>query len=292
MPELVVMILRKLIPPGGVGKTLILFVVMHLLPAGFIGDAAAQDELRKKEIIAFGDSITVGLPEQEIDPAGGLRIGGYEPDLEALTDGRNDHYDVFNFGDGGEVTAEGIQRFRNELAKHPQAEYVLILEGTNDIWAEISREDTVWNLAAMVDKARDAGIEPILGTLTPDPRDNGKNVPLYNRMIKEMAVEKNVVVADLYAEMVDDWETTYIDILYPDVPSWNDWLHPNRAGYAKMAEVWFAAVFSCARGYLDQCRTGPECSASGGYWYNDTCNFDPAAAGGMLMLLLNTSGSE
>ncbi|MDW7772699.1 MAG: GDSL-type esterase/lipase family protein [Desulfobulbaceae bacterium] len=259
----------------------VLFALLSVLITA-VGVSAVE---RDKAIIAFGDSITQGYPEV-VQPPLGARVGGYEPDLEALTDSRKEHYNVYNYGRGGETTLEGMMRFDYVLSQHPMARYVLLLEGTNDIWSQISREDTVYYLSVMIDMALDFGIEPVIGTITPDPRPVAadKNIPLLNQMIRDMAADRNVVVADLYAEMVDDWESTYIDILYPDVPVWNDWLHPNRAGYEKMAEIWFKAVFHCSLEYLDQCKTDSECTNAGAYWYKDVCNPYPPPFSWQLLL--------
>lgn len=251
-----------------------LTALIFLLLAGT--DVGAQ--VRNKEIIAFGDSITQGYPEIG-QPPHGMQVGGYQPDFEALTDARGDHYNVYNYGWGGETTYDGWQRFDYVMQQHPLVKYVLLLEGTNDIWYGITREDTVYVLAAMVDKARSYGIEPVWGTLTPDARSgpgDQKNIPLYNTLIREKAAEKNVVVADLYNEMVTDWVEVYTD---------DDLLHPNRAGYVKMAEVWFAAVFACSREYPDQCLTREECSTAGGFWYGEFCNVLPLPMTGAYLLL-------
>ena len=93
---------------------------------------------------------------------------------------------------------------------------------------------------------------------------------------KAMAANKNVVVADLYTEMVADWNTVYTD---------DDPLHPNRAGYVKMAEVWFGATFPCSIDYRDQCFTATECSDAGGYWFGESCNSLPPPLNGVYLLL-------
>jgi len=256
-------------------NTFIVLAAVILLPAAAENVRAAGTA---SEIIAFGDSITQGYPEVG-QPPHGLRIGGYEPDLENLTDARYEHFDVFNYGWGGETSWEGLQRFDYVMSQHPMAKYVLLLEGTNDIWSGISREDTIYFLSIMVDKARDYGIEPVWGTLTPDLRSgagDAKNVPLYNTLIRAKAAEKNVILADLYNEMVTDWVEVYTDY---------DLLHPNRAGYIKMAEVWFAAAFACSNGYLDQCAAKEECAAAGGFWFGDFCHSLPPPLNGAYLLL-------
>lgn len=233
---------------------------------------------RSREFIAFGDSITQGVPETG-PPPNGARIGGYEPDLEKLTDARNEHYDVYNYGIGGETTWEGFLRIDSVLAQHPNAKHLLLLEGTNDIWSGISREDTVTLLFWMINEAREYGIEPVLGTLTPDTRGEVgeyKNVPAYNNLIRPMAEENNILLAEFYDAMIADWNAVYAS---------EDLLHPSRAGYERMAQIWFKTIFNCSNGYVDQCLTLAECKSLGGYWYSDMCNAQPLLLNGVLLLL-------
>lgn len=90
-------------------------------------------------IIGFGDSITQGTP-YITEHGDGRRVGGYEPKLEALL---TNTY-VLNYGVGGEDTSEGVNRI-DDVLNGSSAEYILILEGTND-GGYFSYETTVYNL--------------------------------------------------------------------------------------------------------------------------------------------------
>ncbi len=221
------------------------FIVLVLFGACITSSLAGDTSV----IIAFGDSITTGAWENDIRSGDGSRTGGYEPDIELLTDLQNNHHDVLNYGLAGEKTVEqedekgGYRRLVEDvLPKHPDAKYVLILEGTNDYWTGSSKELTVYMLGAMVGSCRAYGIEPILATLTPDTtrlKGEIKNIPVYNALITIMAEEKDVKLVDMYSPMVDEWETKYG---FGDDP-WDygfiDYLHLSREGYHKMAELWY-----------------------------------------------------
>ncbi len=223
-------------------KSVLCILLFSFLICSFV-IAGTSQAARDKVIIGFGDSITEGFWEIT-DHTQGARVGGYEPDLEALTDEINNHYDVLNYGIGGERTAVphgissgGYNRLKNSvLPAQPNAEYILIMEGTNDIWSGISRETTIYTLGLMIDKAITYGIIPILATLTPDTRagiSEFKNVPDYNNRITQLASDKNVVLADFYTPMITEWESKY---------SHSDLIHPSREGFEKIAEIWFEAL--------------------------------------------------
>lgn len=201
------------------------------------------------EIVAFGDSITTGAWENDIQAGNGTRTGGYQPDLEALTDLQNNHYDVLNYGLAGEKTVQQpdekggyLRLVEDVLPLHPSAKYVLILEGTNDYWTGASKQTTVLILGLMVDACRNVGIEPVLATLTPDTTSSKgeiKNIPAYNILITELALEKNVKLVDMYTPMVDQWESKYGYGSDPWDYGFIDFLHLSREGYHKMAELWY-----------------------------------------------------
>jgi lysophospholipase L1-like esterase len=108
-------------------------------------------------IIAFGDSITAGY---------GSISGGYPPKLETLLAQHCKPSTVYNAGVGGEQTPEGLSRFDELLNSFP-ANFILIMEGANDVSSGISVETTQFNLQAMIDKCKVFGITPLLATLTP-----------------------------------------------------------------------------------------------------------------------------
>jgi len=189
-------------------------------------------------ILGFGDSIAQGVgcipsctPEPIPDNGGGMRNGGYEPALETILAADSRPSQVLNWGAHGEKTFTGVLRITSVLTD-PTADYILILEGTNDYW-HISYTDTIINLGLMIDSSVDQNVIPILSTLTPDADRPEKQIPTtYNPAIRDLAAQKGVTLADQYAALIDSWESLYTD----------DGLHPNLAGYQVMAQTWFNAI--------------------------------------------------
>ena len=185
-------------------------------------------------IIGFGDSIAKGTPYVKEHKGDGRRVGGYEPTLEDLIlneKGRTSY--VLNYGIGGENTLLGADRLGEVLDKHTEAQYVLILEGTNDpgLW---SAKTTAHNLGWMVNSSRKRNVVPIIGTLLPDTSKKGDNKNIsgeLNPAIWELAKEKDVIVADLWTATVDNWE----DLNY-------DGTHPNWAGYDVIAKTYMKVL--------------------------------------------------
>ena len=148
---------------------------------------------------------------------------------------------VSNEGKSGETVGEGKLRLPGVLtADVPQV--LLLQEGANDINQAHPPVDTiVANLRVMIRGARGRGITVIIGTLLPERQNacrgydycDGVNDALAVSMrIRALAAEEGAFVVDLYA-VFDGQTATLLGL---------DGLHPNEAGYAKMAETFYNAV--------------------------------------------------
>lgn len=129
------------------------------------------------------------------------------------------------------------------LPARPNAKYIFVLEGTNDVWNSISPQTTVFNLGVMIDMGIDFGIEPIIGTLSQDTRpgiSDLKNIPMLNQLIRDLATQKNIKYADFHLAMIDQWNILYSGCSYGGLPS--DFLHPCPASYERMAEISFETL--------------------------------------------------
>lgn len=194
-------------------------------------------------ILMFGDSLTQGVKRNGLDliygityPPNGARVdGSYGPRLENLLADTEVSY-AYNWGWGGEATKIGVNRIDSVLASR-DADYILILEGTNDLLGGLSITTARTNLGIMIDKSRQAGIEPILSELPPlsCPKMCGGSglVTLLNSEIKTLAEEKNVVLSKLLEPLEADWETVYTS---------GDGIHLNDDGYVVMADVWYDSL--------------------------------------------------
>lgn len=200
-----------------------------------------------KIIIGFGDSVTEGCGNEVSTSGCGLtcRPGDdcydYEDKLQSLLTQHAYDFIVNNFGQGGETTADALgypYRFDSVLSNscNADAEYILIMEGTNDLLHEADGLDVKFNLGVMIDKSRVRGLIPLLATIPPDPEPGHeyKNIPLMNEYIRELAEEKDVTLVDLYGALSPDWN------VYTDPRAcYEDLTHPNKTGFDAMGTVWY-----------------------------------------------------
>jgi lysophospholipase L1-like esterase len=116
---------------------------------------------------------------------------------------------------------------------------VLLMEGANDL-ADATLMPSLTNLRQMLRNAKKVGVRPYLGTIPPENAngccpDRGLSallVPGFNDQIRSMAASEGVPLVDVYQALNSD-VNTFIGF---------DGLHPTAAGYAKIADVFFAAI--------------------------------------------------
>lgn len=158
-------------------------------------------------ILAFGDSVTYGT---------GAPQGQEYPTVLARLIGRT----VVNGGVPGETTTQGRQRLPVLLAQ-VQPQLVLIEEGGNDFLRRIDRDTTRRNLQAMIDSCRAAGV-PVVLIAVPQPGLFLSDANLY----EELAETNNVpLLDDALADILSDRDLK------------SDTIHPNGAGYRRLAEA-------------------------------------------------------
>lgn len=198
--------------------------------------------------LAFGDSITAG--EVTVPLSAGAAAGreqyrqivvpsaSYPTVLEGLLSARYaaQSIRVVNAGKPGEQTVDGLVRFRSILATD-RPEVLLLLDGHNDLGSTAQALQGYNSLVTMVREAKAAGVRVFLATLVPSIAGRQRSQPMglllqYNDAIRALAASENVVLVDLYAQMLPE-VTTLIGV---------DGLHPNEAGYARMASLFFAAI--------------------------------------------------
>ena len=208
-----------------------LLLLAGLLMLGAVRDTQAAGFL----IDTLGDSITVGYPYSYRLESDGCSppCGGYQPMLQAQLIAAGRDVLLRNYGVRGESSTLGAQRIVGILdADRPQ--FMLLLEGTNDLL--FSSPNTVYsNMAYMVDASLARGAVPVLGTIPPDiyaaAQNLAKPIVETNTLLRQLARERNIALADHYAALVGNWANlTY------------DGLHPNLAGYTIMARTWFTPV--------------------------------------------------
>lgn len=198
-----------------------------------------------KIIIGFGDSVTEGCGNEASTCGVTCRLGDdcydYEDSLQSLLTGHAYDFTVNNYGQGGETTSDALSypyRFDSTLSSscNEDAEYILIMEGTNDLLHYADGLDVKYNLGVMIEKSRARGLIPLLATIPPDPEPGHeyKNIPLMNEYISDLAEETGVTLVDLYGALSPDWS------VYTDPRAcYEDLTHPNKSGFEAMGAVWY-----------------------------------------------------
>ena len=163
-------------------------------------------------VLCFGDSITFGT---------GAEPGKSYPDELARLINRN----VINSGIPGETSGEGLERLSGELVRC-QPKLLILCSGANDILRRLDLGQAAANVREMVKLAKGQGIDVVLIAvprwelgLTPAPfyRDIGKE---FGIPVEEKILKKVLERPDLKADPV----------------------HPNAAGYRKIAEAVAALI--------------------------------------------------
>jgi len=189
-------------------RRLLLVLLCCALVAGCGNKTPTVGKLGAADVVlAFGDSLTYGTgakPEES-----------YPVVLESLI-GRP----VIRAGVPGEKTAGGLARLSGVLDEH-QPRLVIVCLGGNDMLRKVSQSEVAANLREILKTLKARGIDAVLvgvpapGLITSAPE-------FYEKLGKEFAIpyEGEIVTSVLYQS---------------DLKS--DLIHPNAAGYRKMAEA-------------------------------------------------------
>jgi lysophospholipase L1-like esterase len=157
-------------------------------------------------ILAFGDSLTFGT--------GALAAESYPAILERMVGRR-----VVNSGVPGEITSEGLSRLPEVLRQENPA-LMILCHGGNDLIRRLDRKQTADHLRAMIRLAQERGVAvvmiavPSLGIALSPP-------PFY----RETAAELRIPL-----------EENALAMVLSDASLRSDTIHPNAAGYRRLAE--------------------------------------------------------
>lgn len=213
---------------------------------------ARLPQLSRTRFLAFGDSVTAG---EVTVPTGALVLGrggasrqvvvpsaSYPTVLERTLRGRYSAQasviSVANYGLPGEKVVDARPRFISALnAVRP--EVVLLMGGYNDIpsGADGAASGAANEMRLMAAEARSRGMRVFIATLTPSVPGRFRAISQfllldYVQRIRAVAAAEDAVLVDLYQQMLPDAER-YIGV---------DGLHPNEAGYTRMADLFFQAI--------------------------------------------------
>ncbi|MFN7940504.1 MAG: GDSL-type esterase/lipase family protein [Thermoanaerobaculia bacterium] len=185
------------------------------------------------KVIAFGDSITQGYGDDSPQWDG----GGYPARLQKWL--RNDGYlnaTVENDGIGGESTADGLSRIDDVLAGG--GDWLILMEGSNDVTGRVSAETIRANLNQMASRAEADGLRVLHATVIPRWPTAGYDsdnlhTEILNDEIRDLAAVTSRGLADQFAEFIalpDVFDDYYQHENLDDPVG-----HPNGSGYNVMA---------------------------------------------------------
>jgi acyl-CoA thioesterase I len=163
-------------------------------------------------ILAFGDSLTYGTGAAESE--------SYPSVLEKLSGRR-----IVNAGVPGEISETGLQRLPEVLDREKPA-LLLLCHGGNDLLRKLDQAATANNLREMVRTAKAKGISVVLLSV-PAP-DLSLSPPQY--------------YADIAKEFSLPIENKALSQILGKGSLKSDYIHPNAAGYRKLAEAVFALL--------------------------------------------------
>ncbi len=156
--------------------------------------------------VAFGDSLTEGYG------------AGAETSYPAQLSKRLG-IPIQNLGVSGEKSAEGLNRLPRVEGLTPRV--VLICFGGNDVLQGVRREEMISNLSVMIDRLHSHGSFVVLIGVRGASIVGDRNASAFKQLAKE---KKVLFVQDILDGVLGS----------PNLMS--DYVHPNEAGYAKIAE--------------------------------------------------------
>jgi len=158
-------------------------------------------------VLAFGDSLTFGI--------GANPQESYPAQLEALI-GRK----VVASGVPGEVSTEGLARLSSAIDE-AKPQLVILCHGGNDLLRKLDDAQAANNIRAMVRLAKAQGAQVVLIGV-PRPGLLPSAAGFYEDIARELGVP---------------YEGTALRKILTDNALKSDLVHPNAAGYARLAEA-------------------------------------------------------
>lgn len=149
-----------------------------------------------------------------------------------------------NRGISGQTTPQMLLRFRSDVIDL-KPKVVVILAGTNDIAGNtgpMTLEEIRDNIISMAELAKVNGIKVIISSVLPAYDYNWKpgvqpniKIPQLNSLLKEYAVNNNILYLDYFSAMADD--RNGLPLAYAE-----DGVHPTKKGYEVMKPLVLDAI--------------------------------------------------
>ena len=217
--------------------------------------------------LAFGDSITKG----DYDFA---NEGGYPGRLYNLLNCSPGVCVVKNKGESGEKTSGGVTRIDTVLNNNGPFDVMLLMEGTNDLFQNISAETVRYNLQIIASKAENHKVETVHSSIIWF-HPNGDHGTSKNSAVKNLHDKVKNLAQNNDRYFVDNWDelcpyvhtdrhghnqSTCFAQHYSNVcegrppPCGDNRGHPVGSGYDMMAQRWYNSLkpsFKPAKPTLD-----------------------------------------
>jgi lysophospholipase L1-like esterase len=190
-------------------------------------------------IVAMGDSTTAGTPAfrspREAPPDG---AGDVTSQYAYWLMKAHPEWDVVNQGINGQRSDEIRARFEADVVSKQPA-LVVIIAGVNDVYQGRAAQHVKDELAAMYQRAHAARIAVVAGTIIPyntaTPDQNARMHDINDWIRVQGRADPGVIVVDTRAAVAAPGN--------PDLlASSPDGLHPDAAGYRKMADALAPAI--------------------------------------------------
>jgi lysophospholipase L1-like esterase len=184
-----------------------------------------------ERFVAFGDSLTAGVGDE-------TGQGGYPSRLQSLLASPTRSVTVENRGVDGEHTSEGLSRIGTLVGE--SGDTLILMEGTNDAFSDISPESIASNLLAIARKARQQGFSRVLlATVPPIGRTStGTRTDLsiaVSEAIRQAAYEASLPQPDPHHGLFQ------LANLFANYYS-GDGIHLNANGYAELARIFADSI--------------------------------------------------
>ena len=182
----------------------------------------------RPRIVAFGDSLTIGL--------GLLEQEAYPALLQKKIDDAGYDFEVINAGVSGDTSAGGLRRL--DWALEGDVKVLIVAFGGNDGLRGLPVGQMKDNLSEIIDRARERNVVVILAGMEAPPNFGQDYAGQFRQAFRDVALQKKVL---------------FIPFLLKDVagkPELNqgDGIHPNQQGTQIVAET----VWSVLEPLLDQ----------------------------------------
>lgn len=190
----------------------LIWLLLSLLAAGCDRTPKITPLPTNAVVLAFGDSLTNG---------NGAAPGEAYPEVLAGLLGRT----VINAGVPGEISAAGLNRLPQLLEQY-RPNLVILCHGGNDFLQRLDRAQTAANLAAMIELIKATGADVVL-----------VGVPEFGLILNPPAF-----YGELAKRFTIPYEAEIVSDLLGDRDFKSDNIHPNAAGYRRMAEAVFKLI--------------------------------------------------